>query len=632
MGMTSTSMKKSAQKGHSFSREHRYRLLLIIQIIVLGSAMLWFLAAVKIFLLDSASVTTIDGVSSLAVAPVGYGIGSGSVNASSGGSFAVIRKTYSRKEDPPSAVDTSSTDSGVIPLASEWLLMRSHQGGSTYKLTPSSSSDSHHGRSIHIDSTLAASSDLGASIGGDTLHSEHQHVQAGVHADADIDRKQWTPSSELQWPPVQKDFNIETREGFDEMPMTKLKVPRFWYPKAGENWNNIGMKTNIGNPNGDGRDETIFLMIASYRDFQCRETITSAFKKADHPERLYVGAVDQIVPGDIGCLDIAVPCEQDPEQMICKYRNQISIYKMDASMATGPVTARHIGDRMYRGQYYVMQMDAHCLFVRHWDSFIIKQFKSTHNEMAVLTSYLTDIQGSIDGNGDSTRNTRPIMCNSYFEGQMPARYLRHGSQPEDIPPIRDMPQLQPFWAAGFSFSRGHFKLRVPYDAYQPMVFQGEEIAIGLRAFTHGYDFYAPRDSVVFHEYAERSARRKKIHMFWENTGHRGEGQRSLKRATSIIGMAPDVDPSTWDHSEIDKYGLGKVRSLDLFYKVFSINVKERTAVQLCPFVKTGIMHKNFQKYLRPNGLGIDYGPLRDFDVRKVLPSVVDAAVGQKRPS
>ncbi len=50
-------------------------------------------------------------------------------------------------------------------------------------------------------------------------------------------------------------------------------------------------------------------------------------------------------------------------------------------------------------------------------------------------------------------------------------YLRHLSQPEDYPEIRGMPQLQPFWAAGFSFSRGHFKIRVPYDAYQPMVFQ-----------------------------------------------------------------------------------------------------------------------------------------------------------------
>ena len=120
-------------------------------------------------------------------------------------------------------------------------------------------------------------------------------------------------------------------------------------------------------------------------------------------------------------------------------------------------------------------------------------------------------------------------------------------------------------------------------------------------------------------------------MFWENTGHRGEGQRSLKRATSIIGMAPDVDPSAWDHSEIDKYGLGKVRPLDLFYKIFAINVKDRVAVQLCPFVKTGIMHKEFQKYLRPNGLGIDYGPLANFDVRKhLLNGGVDAALNQKR--
>lgn len=45
------------------------------------------------------------------------------------------------------------------------------------------------------------------------------------------------------------------------------------------------------------------------------------------------------------------------------------------------------------------------------------------------------------------------------------------------------------------------------------MFQGEEIAIGIRGFTHGYDFYAPRDSVVFHEYAEMSNRRKHVPFF-----------------------------------------------------------------------------------------------------------------------
>ena len=179
-----------------------------------------------------------------------------------------------------------------------------------------------------------------------------------------------------KWPPVLPDGSIPTEDGFDVMPITKLTVPKFWKPPEGMDLNTVGSHVN--------GQETIFLMIASYRDFQCRETITSAYMRADHPERLFIGAVDQVIPGDIGCLDLEVPCTVDNSQPICKYRDQISIYKMDAKTATGPVTARHVGDRMYRGQYYVMQMDAHCLFVRHWDTKIIQQFRNTHNEMAVL--------------------------------------------------------------------------------------------------------------------------------------------------------------------------------------------------------------------------------------------------------
>jgi hypothetical protein len=47
-------------------------------------------------------------------------------------------------------------------------------------------------------------------------------------------------------------------------------------------------------------------------------------------------------------------------------------------------------------------------------------------------------------------------------------------------------------------------------------------------------------------------------MFWENSPkHVGEGVKSLKRSMSIIKMAPDIDESEWDHTQIDKYGIGK---------------------------------------------------------------------------
>jgi hypothetical protein len=211
------------------------------------------------------------------------------------------------------------------------------------------------------------------------------------------------PANALSWPPVTSDGSIPPLDGFDNMTMTNLAVPRFWDPPSGVPLEQVGSKV--------GGVETIFLMIASYRDFQCRETIASAYRNADHPEALFVGAVDQLSAGDIACTKLDVPCETNPDQVICKYRQQIASFEMSAEMATGPVTARHIGDRLYRGQYYVMQMDAHCQFVKHWDTLLIGQWRETRNEMAVLSSYLSDVQGAINpSTGRSNRNTRPIMC------------------------------------------------------------------------------------------------------------------------------------------------------------------------------------------------------------------------------
>jgi hypothetical protein len=106
------------------------------------------------------------------------------------------------------------------------------------------------------------------------------------------------------WPPVGPDGAYPC--GSDHLPYTNLEVPKFWTPLDEDypSWRSY--------VNGE---ETIFIMIASYRDFQCRETITSAFSRASHPERLFIGAVDQVIPGDIGCLDLEKPCSEDPNQV-----------------------------------------------------------------------------------------------------------------------------------------------------------------------------------------------------------------------------------------------------------------------------------------------------------------------------
>ena len=493
----------------------------VMQILLILSAFVWVLAVIKVFLLEGVhtKAPSIDKPVNILL-PEPPRSNEGQQHQPNG---IVTTKRYKSRLDQHSELVANSKHI-VVPSASEWAFIRASPA---YK--------------ISIETNAKPNG-----ITTKAIVPPSFHVQPQDHAYAHIVQKQVIPANikkayELTWPPVQPDGSISPSDGIDVMPILGIKVPRFWEPSTDVDMNKVGSKVN-------GQD-TIFLMIASYRDFQCRETITSAYAKSDHPERLYVGAVDQTVPGDTGCLDIEIPCTVDDKQPICKYRDQISVFHVDASMATGPVTARHIG----------------------------------------------------------------------YEGMMPARYLRHGSQPEMEAAIHEMPQLQPYWAAGFSFSRGHFKLRVPYDAYMPMVFQGEEINVGIRGFTHGYDFYAPRDSVVFHEYAENSMRRKKIPMFWEHSeAHKGEGQKSLRRATAVIGMAPDLDPTTYNHEELDRYGIGKVRKLDLFYKLFLIDAQNRKAVQLCPFVTTGDMHREFQKHLRPDGLGLDYAYLEDFNTKAEL--------------
>lgn len=49
-------------------------------------------------------------------------------------------------------------------------------------------------------------------------------------------------------------------------------------------------------------------------------------------------------------------------------------------------------------------------------------------------------------------------------------------------------------------------------------FQGEEMSIGIRGFTIGYDYYAPERSVCFHHYniGKNAAARNRVKHFWEN--------------------------------------------------------------------------------------------------------------------
>jgi len=383
----------------------------------------------------------------------------------------------------------------------------------------------------------------------------------------------------------------------------------------------IGSYVTIPSEDGNGFIdlETIFVAIASYRDFQCRQTIESAFSRAKYPERLRIAVVDQYVHNfeqnnpsysEPICSKTDHPCSSHPQQILCKYKSQIDFYPMEAKYAVGPVFARHLGQRMYRGEYFAVQSDAHVDFILDWDVSIISQWKSAENEMAVLTAYLSDVNNHIDiETGHVLSNNRPIMCQSDYEGHGKKEHLRHGQQPEGAALINGEPTLEPFWAAGFSFGRGHFVVNVPYDQHLPMIFMGEEISIGVRGFTYGYDYYTAENAVCFHYYAKRdvTGKRKSVKKFFENRSlYRGVEENAMMRLNGIVGMNPEIDPSQWIHDEEELYGLGKVRTTQKFFDSFGIDTaKKKVQKHLCQFVGKN-MHNIWKQHLRKNRMGIDY--------------------------
>jgi hypothetical protein len=80
------------------------------------------------------------------------------------------------------------------------------------------------------------------------------------------------------------------------------------------------------------------------------------------------------------------------------------VYELDATLAVGPMMARHIAQRMHRGEYYALQINSHVTFVQDWDVSMIEQWESTKNEMALISTVLDSNLGSVnEETGEATK-------------------------------------------------------------------------------------------------------------------------------------------------------------------------------------------------------------------------------------
>jgi hypothetical protein len=150
-------------------------------------------------------------------------------------------------------------------------------------------------------------------------------------------------------------------------------------------------------------------------------------------------------------------------------------------------------------------------------------------------------------------------------------------RPGAFPPGRasKQPLRARFLAAGFLFAPGRFVEEVPYDP--ELYFMGEESAMTVRAFTHGYDLFHPAETIIWHEYIRADARK-----------HWGDHSD-----------AADV-PSPW--SKLDETSRHKVRRLLLGELVESFGLgQSRTLNEYEAYAGLSFRYRKAQGYTLRGG-------------------------------
>ena len=241
------------------------------------------------------------------------------------------------------------------------------------------------------------------------------------------------------------------------------------------------------------RINQIFVSIACYRDVDVKNTINDLFQKANEPSRVFVGVCwqgDEAPP--------FIECDE-------KFGGQIRWILLSNNQACGPLVARNsIAQRLFAGEEYYLQIDAHTRFVKNWDSQLIDQLALCPSAKPILTAYPCGFKlDKKSGEAIIPENSyHPILCAERFDEDGMLRIIGRRLKNPGLE-VKPIPSL--FWAAGFSFSRSTAFFSEDSLPHVPFLFFGEETLMNYYFWKNGCDCFIPfGNSILFHLWTSRS--------------------------------------------------------------------------------------------------------------------------------
>lgn len=284
--------------------------------------------------------------------------------------------------------------------------------------------------------------------------------------------------------------------------------------------------------------ETIFIQIASYRDSELIPTVLDCINKSSNPQRLYFGICAQ-----------CDPLEDDLEELLFVHSN-IKLKSINYNQAKGTCWARSIAQSLYSGQTYSLQIDSHMRFVQDWDIKLIDMWKSLNDDKGILTAYPGKYYP--DEPESQWPDEPPTVCGVYRVHKNQFKQRGYFFREDEDRILRGVAL-----SAAYIFGLGKSIIDVPYDPN--LYFEGEEMSLALRLYTHGYNIYHPNEVFLFHYWLRHGQPRH-----WTDAKDWNEYQKiAIKRINSLIGL-DDVD--------LGIYCLGDVRTLEDYKNYSGIDV------------------------------------------------------------
>lgn len=311
----------------------------------------------------------------------------------------------------------------------------------------------------------------------------------------------------------------------------------------------------------------IFISIASYRDSELVPTVLDCIKKAKYPKNLHFGIFWQ-------------KDETENIDKLNKYKN-IKILECKWQDSLGACWSRHkIQKDLYNDETFYLQLDSHHRFIENWDeelTLLINQQKKLGFEKPIIGSYATTYWKN-----NNTFKNEPYKINTFDsfgdDGDLISRPVfiqNHKKLSNDN--IKTIPAR--LLSGHFIFSDGNFIHECMYDPNY--YFRGEELVLSARAYTHGYDFFHPTKTIIWHEYL-----RINNYKHWED--HKKEnGFVITAEDRNVLSKSRQRKLFGMEDNDINfrNYGLGNTRSLHEYELYCGIDFKNKRVHKYCANVR-----------------------------------------------